>query len=132
MCSSLELHHDYNEDIKSSLSTQSQNQFWIPRSHIKVNDTQTVVKVELHGVNVHDISLIVTRESYIILRGFKRYHPFRSDSRGPYGRFCRRFYFGPHINKENIKVRFGNGILTITVPNQESNCRRNKFNMSRL
>lgn len=136
MSTTLNLLHNFSFCVDPPLleSFKSPSKFWIPKSQIKENDARIVIKVELPDVDIHDISLSITKEGFIILKGIKKFNPsVISDKSGPSGHFYRRYFFGSYVKEDNVINRFSNGILTITILKHENYGRRRYIDyMSKL
>jgi HSP20 family protein len=93
---------------------------WIPNADIMETDDSLVVKVELPGVELADLSLSV-HGGNVILRGEKQ----RREPEGParfhlaeraFGKFRRVIHLGVPVNTHRAEAIFGDGFLKIRFP----------------
>lgn len=83
-------------------------------------NNEYVIEMDIPGFNKDDINIDVNH-GYLTVTAEKM---SSSDNRNyirqerRYGKYQRSFYFG-NLNDNNIKAKFNNGILKITIPKQE-------------
>ena len=101
--------------------TEDENMIrWMPSVESYVKDNQLVFKAELPGVDPKDLDVSIT-DRELIIKGErkadktenKENYLYREIS---YGSFERRFVLPEGAKTDDLKARFSNGILEITVP----------------
>ncbi len=93
---------------------------WMPSVESYTKDNQLVFKAELPGVDPKDLDVSIT-DRELIIRGERK---AEKDTREEnyihreinYGSFERRFALPEGIKTDDLKAKFSNGILEITVP----------------
>jgi HSP20 family protein len=93
---------------------------WMPAVESYTKDGHLVIKAELPGVDPKDLDVTLT-ERELVIKGErkaekeekKKDYAFREIS---YGSFERRFSLPEGVKPEDLKAKFADGILEITVP----------------
>ena len=93
---------------------------WMPSVESYLKDNQLVFKAELPGVDPKDLDVSVT-DRELVIKGERKAekdtkeetYTYREIS---YGSFERHFLLPEGVKTEDLKARFENGILEITVP----------------
>ncbi|MGN1295666.1 MAG: Hsp20/alpha crystallin family protein [Bacilli bacterium] len=92
------------------------------RVDIKENEHDFQLFVDLPGFKKEDLSIDLT-DGYITISAKKTIEEEEKDKyirkERFYGTISRSFYVGELIKKEDIKARFDNGVLTLTIPKIE-------------
>lgn len=107
------------------------NDSWTPvysnrdvmRTDIHEKDGQYLLEVELPGYSKEDIKLDL-KDGYLTISASHGDTKEDKDSKGnvirserSFGSASRSFYVGKDVKSEDIKARFNNGILELSVPN---------------
>lgn len=93
---------------------------WQPSLDIKEEPDKFVVKADIPGVELKDISLSI-QEGALIISG-QRESEVKSNKEGyhrverSFGKFYRRIYFPEGIDEEKIKASGKQGVVEITLP----------------
>jgi len=90
-----------------------------PRVDISEDSKAVYVQAELPGLTKDDVKVSVNEENILIIKGVKKgidndkltYH--RAETYR--GEFERRFILPEHLNTENIKAKYENGLLELTI-----------------
>ena len=90
------------------------------RTDVKENETEYVMEVELPGLEKKDIGLSV-KDGYLNISVQKS--EAEKDDKEKYIRrersySCSRSYYIGDVNKEDIKAKYENGILQISIPKE--------------
>jgi len=102
---------------------------WVPAVEISERDNNYIVKAELPGLKPEDVKIEATEDA-LILEGERKYEHEeekggvrRSERR--YGQFYRSIPLPEGANVDQIKARFENGVLEVSVPTpQQQSSRR--------
>ncbi len=91
------------------------------RTDVKENDKEYVMEVELPGLDKKDIGLSV-KDGYLNISVQKSEK--EQDEKEKYLRrersfSCSRSYYVGDINKEDIKAKYDNGILRVSIPKEQ-------------
>jgi HSP20 family protein len=93
---------------------------WIPSVEGYIKDNKLVFKAELPGVDPKDLDVSITDRELIIKGERKAEKGAREENyvyqEIAYGSFERRFVLPEGVKTEELKAKFLNGILEITVP----------------
>ncbi len=100
--------------------TTEETALWMPPVESYTKDDHLVFKAELPGVDPKDLDVIVT-DRELVIKGERKaerdtkeenylYHEIN------YGSFERRFVLPEGVKTEDLKAKFTNGLLEITVP----------------
>lgn len=93
---------------------------WTPPIESYVKDNKLVFKAELPGVDPKDLDVSIT-ERELVLKG-ERKHEVETKEESytyreiAYGSFERRFRLPDGAKMDELKAKFSNGILEVTVP----------------
>lgn len=95
----------------------------IMRTDIKETEDQYVLSVELPGFNKEDVKLSL-KDGYLNISATAQ----NEEEEEKDGKFLRRerytgamtrsFYVGEDITEEDVKAKFGNGVLTLSLPKE--------------
>lgn len=97
--------------------------FWSPAVDIYETDENIVLKAELPGVDKKEVSVEV-KDNTLILKGERRrekevkeenYHRVERS----YGSFMRSFSLPVTVRQDQVKARFKDGVLEVTLPKAE-------------
>ena len=95
------------------------------RTDISEKDGNYILDMELPGYKKEDVN-IELKDGYLNIKAAHNVSDEERDNKGNvirqerYSGSCSRsFYVGDAVTHEDIKAKFDNGILTITVPNKE-------------
>ncbi len=92
----------------------------MPRVNVADSDTELSVYVFLPGVTKEDVTVNVSDERVLTIKGEKKRGEqpeglkFQRKERR-FGAFKRQFYLPKHVSSENIGATFENGVLTVTL-----------------
>ena len=94
----------------------------IMKTDVKSNDKEYTLSVDLPGVDKKDIDISL-KDGYLTIEAVRRSEESEGGEKSEYvfrersfGRMTRSFYVGDGISDENVKAKYENGILTVTVP----------------
>ena len=95
----------------------------IMRTDIKETEDQYVLSVELPGFNKEDVKLHL-KDGYLNISASTQNENEEKED----GKFLRRerytgsmtrsFYVGEDLTEEDVKAKFGNGVLTLSLPKE--------------
>ncbi len=93
---------------------------WMPSMESYTKDGKLFIKAELPGVDAKDLDVSIT-ERELVIRGERKaekdekekHYSYREIS---YGSFERRFLLPEGVKTEELKAKFSNGILEVSVP----------------
>jgi len=97
---------------------------WVPAVDIVEGNNEVVLKAELPGLEISDVTISV-ENNMLILRGERRadkevhkenYHRMERS----YGAFNRSFTLPATLDTDKVRADFKNGVLTITLPKKET------------
>jgi len=103
---------------------------WVPPIEVFERDGQLVVRAELPGLNTKDITVEVTDDMLTIAGERREEHEENQEgyrvSERRYGHFFRSIPLPEGVKAEEVRAKFQNGVLevTIPVPQQEQRGRR--------
>ena len=100
---------------------------WEPHANIFDAGSAVVVEIELPGVKKEDISIILEKETLLIIRGIKHqprqeekerinYHLFERE----FGSFYKRINIDFPLDSNDICSKLENGVLTIKIPQKKT------------
>ena len=96
------------------------------RTDIKEGETGFELNIELPGFNKEDISAQL-KDGYLTINANKDENNDKQDESGKYirrerffGTCSRSFYVGKDIKEEDVKAKFENGILKLSIPKKEN------------
>ncbi len=93
---------------------------WMPSVESFTKDNQLVFRAELPGVDPKDLDVSIT-ERELVIKGERKAEKGSKEENYlyreiSYGSFERRFVLPEGVKTDDLKARFSNGILEITVP----------------
>jgi len=104
---------------------------WTPTIEVEQRDNNYIVRAELAGVQPDDVTVEVTEDA-IVLSGERREE--RDVERGGrrmterrYGQFYRAIPLPEGAQADQVKARFENGMLEVTIPTQEKRSGRRQI-----
>lgn len=96
----------------------------IMRTDIKETEDQYVLSVELPGFNKEDVKLSL-KDGYLNISATAQNEEEEEEKDGKFlrrerytGAMTRSFYVGEDITEEDVKAKFGNGVLTLSLPKE--------------
>ena len=94
----------------------------IMRTDIKETEDQYVLSVELPGFNKEDVKLSL-KDGYLNISASVQNEDEEKDGkflrRERYtGAMTRSFYVGEDLTEEDVRAKFGNGVLTLSLPKE--------------
>ena len=94
----------------------------IMKTDIKETEEQYVLSVELPGFKKEDVKLSL-KDGYLTISASSQNEEEEKDGkflrRERYtGAMTRSFYVGEDLTEEDVKAKFGNGILTLSLPKE--------------
>ena len=99
---------------------ESENLDWMPVVDILEANEHVEIRAEIPGLSEKEVQVSVT-DDVLTLKGEKtqesedkaqKYHRVERS----YGRFQRSFTLPANLNPEDIKAKFANGVLTVSIP----------------
>lgn len=116
---------DFTRPVRS-LAGCSASSSHMMRTDIKETGNGYELDIDLPGFNKNDVQAEL-KDGYLTINAAARKNTDEKDSNGKYIRreryygTCRRsFYVGGNVTQEEIKAKFENGILKISVPKKET------------
>ena len=96
---------------------------WLPAVDILEADDHVEIRAEIPGLTEKDVHVSVT-DDVLTLKGEKKHESEEKDRKyhrveRSYGRFQRSFTLPANLNPEDIKAKFTNGVLTVSIPKVE-------------
>jgi HSP20 family protein len=104
---------------------------WSPAVEVSERDGNYVIRAELPGLNPEDVKLEVENDAVVIQgerkleRDVERGGMHRTEIR--YGRFYRTIPLPEGVNAEQVRAKFDNGVLEVTVPVPEQQSQRKQI-----
>jgi HSP20 family protein len=104
---------------------------WVPAIEVSQREGQYVVRAELPGLKPEDVQLNLTDEG-LVLEGERKFE--REVDKGGirrtemrYGRFYRLIPLPDGANADQVRAKFENGVLEVTVPLAEEAIKRRRI-----
>jgi len=96
---------------------------WAPSVDIKENENEVLVKADLPGIKMEDIDVSID-ENQLVIKGERKFEKEEKEKdylrvERSYGSFYRSFDIGVPIKADEVKARYSDGVLEITVPKAE-------------
>ena len=93
---------------------------WMPVVDILEANEHVEIRTEIPGLSEKDVQVSVT-DDVLTLKGEKTQESDEKDQKyhrveRSYGRFQRSFTLPANLNPEDIKAKFTNGVLTVSIP----------------
>jgi HSP20 family protein len=93
---------------------------WIPSIESYMKDGKLIIKAELPGVDAKDLDVTIT-ERELVIKGERKAEKDEKEKdysyrEITYGSFERRFLLPEGVKTEELKAKFNNGLLEVTVP----------------
>ncbi|MFB2834006.1 Hsp20/alpha crystallin family protein [Floridanema evergladense] len=130
---SLRRQMDQMFDELLEINHQPANINWTPAIELKDEENQVILRAEIPGVEAKDLNIEVTREAVSI--SGEHHSETKTENKGlyhselRYGKFQRIVQLPVHVENEQAKAEFKNGILTLTLPKAEE-LRRKVFKVN--
>jgi len=100
----------------------SRGQTDLMRTDVKESDSDYELTMNLPGIKKEDVKAEL-KDGYLTIQASTNTNNDQKDSNGKYvrreryaGSFSRSFYVGEDVKQEDIKAKFENGTLILTVP----------------
>ena len=110
--------------VKSELARAGTGD-WAPAVDIAEDDESYIISADLPEVKKEDVNVSV-ENGYLTISGERRHESEDEDSNKKfhrversYGSYMRRFGVPDHVDAENIKASFQDGVLQVTLPKIE-------------
>ena len=96
---------------------------WMPVVDIEETDDAYLIKAELPGVKKEDVKVTI-EEGVLTIQGEKKYEKKKKDKKQlrverAYGSFIRSFTLPNNVKNDEIKAKYKDGVLTLTIPKTE-------------
>ena len=111
---------DYTPDAKKRNMAAVQG---VMKTDIKENDKEYELTIELPGYKKENVNAEL-KDGYLIINANNEKNEEEKDEKGYirkeryYGSCQRSFFVGKNLKEEDIKAKFDNGVLTLTVPKE--------------
>lgn len=97
---------------------------WYPAVDLSESENEYTLVAELPGMTKDDVK-ITLNDNTVTLRGEKKAEKKTKEENWhhierTYGAFERSFTLGTSVDREKVKARFENGVITLTLPKAES------------
>lgn len=96
------------------------------KTDVKEHETGYEVDIDLPGFKKDELNLDLT-DGYLTISASKGLDKDEEDKKGKYirkeryaGSMCRSFYVGDGITEDDIKAKYENGILKLSIPKKEA------------
>lgn len=113
----------FDDFFGNSLSNYRTND--LMKTDIKDTDNAYELTIDMPGIKKEDIKAEL-KDGYLTVNATSGYSNDDKDSNGKYirrerhyGSCSRSFYVGDQLTEEDIKAKFENGTLTMTIPKKE-------------
>ena len=111
------------EDTSSSFSNKNEHK--LMKTDIRELDGNYLLEVEIPGVKKEDVKAEIDK-GYLTVKASSNTENSEKDKDGRFirreryiGQYSRTFLVGEHINQEDIKAKFEDGILKLSFPKKE-------------
>ncbi len=99
---------------------EGENLDWMPVVDILEADEHVEIRAEIPGLSEKNVQVSVT-DDVLTLKGEKTQESEKKDQKyyrveRSYGKFQRSFTLPTNLNPEDIKAKFANGVLTVSIP----------------
>jgi len=104
-------------------SRRSARDGWVPAVDVRETETSFVFNAELPGLKKEDVS-ITLEDNVLTLTGERKFeqeenkNDYRRIERS-YGHFTRSFTLPNEVDNDKVGAKYGDGLLTVTVPKTE-------------
>jgi len=100
--------------------TREREMVWMPSVESYTKDNRLIYKVELPGVNQKDLDVSIT-DRELIIKGERKSEKDTKEENYTYreinyGSFERRFTLPEGVKTDDLKAKFSNGVLEISMP----------------
>lgn len=103
---------------EANVSRQAMQSINVPKTDISEDDKNIYFDFELPGLKKENIDFRINEDNILSLTA-KKYsdsNPSNEDGEAKFDEFKRSFKLEGNFDEENIKARFENGVLQVTVP----------------
>lgn len=121
--------------FESGITKNSKRETSLMRTDVKEKDGAYELEMELPGYQKEDVTAQL-KDGYLTVQASRNTSRDEKDDQGNYirrerytGQCSRSFYVGEEVKQEDIRAKFENGILKLTVPKVEEHkpVEENKF-----
>lgn len=111
---------DFTPDAKKRNMAAVQG---VMKTDIKENDKEYELTIELPGYKKENVNAEL-KDGYLIINATNEKNEEEKDEKGYirkeryYGSCQRSFFVGKNLKEEDIKAKYDNGVLTLTVPKE--------------
>jgi len=118
-----ELDSFLNRFLRETPAAGAFSEEWLPSVDISETKKNFIVKAELPGLDVRDVSVSLSGD-VLIVKGEKKKEEEEKDEHHHYierysGSFQRSFQLPTPVKGENVEATFDKGVLRITIPKTE-------------
>lgn len=117
---------DFDRDFWSTRPVYGKQARSLMRTDIREHDNDYEINVELPGCKKEDIHLTL-EDGYLTISAQQNSSHDQKDEQGRVirqerytGSMARSFYVGDNLTEEDIKAKFENGVLTLTMPKKDA------------
>ncbi len=113
----------FDEFFRNNNVRENNSNNWLPAFDVHETDKEYLIKADLPGVGKKDVNISL-KEQVLTVSG-KRKNQFDDESQNRiyreanYGQFNRSFRLTEDVNPDDIKAKFKNGVLTLSIPRVE-------------
>lgn len=107
-------------------ATNATNGEFVPRMDVTENETSINLYVELAGLNKDDVSVTVSEDRILTIKGERKREATTEDAaknivrtERHYGTFARSFALPEYVNAESVSGKFENGVLALALEKVE-------------
>ncbi|WP_297443452.1 Hsp20/alpha crystallin family protein [Sulfurimonas sp.] len=110
--------------IQTHFSNAKLNNLSYPRTNMQHTDSTYILEFDLAGVPKENIKLSIDENNILNIEGVKKESKKEKENNYVkqeifYGSFKRMIQLPQDIDKDKLKTKYDNGILTITIPRKE-------------
>jgi HSP20 family protein len=117
-----ELNRVFSQSVPSKTEDGYESSVWTPMVDIQEDEDFYTVMLDLPGVDKKDVKINFT-DNVLSVSGERKVEKVEGVVKQfverEYGKFYRRFSFPGHVDSGNIKAKYDNGVLTLTLPKAE-------------
>ena len=118
--------NDLFDDMFADFFPRTSVNYNVMRTDIHEKDGYYFFDIDLPGYNKEDVSMNIS-EGYLNIKAEHNFTNEETDAKGSvirsersFGSCSRSFYVGESIKAEDIKAKFENGVLMISLPTRET------------
>lgn len=119
------IRNDFWEEAFGDLFRPIEKKSFGMKTDIKENDKQFELDIDVPGFKKDEIN-VELRDGYLTISATKSKKDEEKDEKGAnyvrrerYSSVSRSYFVGDKIAEEDIKAKYDNGVLTITIPKEE-------------